>query len=299
MFDYKLQVFYSVATRLSFSKAAEELHITQPAVTKHIKNIELHFKQRLFERKGNSINLTPAGITLLQHTKTIFGQYKALQFDMNALIDQTEGVLRIAASTTVAQYVLPEALAKFHKKFPKVSLTLLNANTENVEKAILTDTVELGFIEGYSKNREIAYHPFLKDEIVLVVANGHSLFNRPAMSVKELVDKPLVLREEGSGSLEIILEALQKQSVSLQDLTIEMRLGSSESIKTYLSDKYSMAFLSVNTILKELKSGELGIIDIQDFSIERPFHFIFKQGHQSALSTLFLNFLQHHYNTKL
>ncbi|WP_062056253.1 LysR family transcriptional regulator [Aquimarina longa] len=299
MFDYKLHVFYTVANRLSFSKAGEELHITQPAVTRHIKQIEEHFNQKLFERQGNSISLTKAGKVLLAHSKEIFEHYKVLQYEMNELINKTEGILRIAASTTVAQYILPEVLAKFHKKHPKVKVTLMNANTESVEQSILDVDVELGFIEGKSKNREISYHPFLKDEIVLVVAKGHPLFNTNSIHLDFLSKMPFVLREEGSGTLETIIEALRKKNIFKTDLNIQMRLGSSESIKSYINDNNSVAFLSINTILKELKSGELGIIDINNFSIERTFYYIFRQGHHSSLSALFLKFLQNHYNISL
>lgn len=299
MFDYRLRVFFTVANRLSFSKAAEELHITQPAITRHIKQIENHFGQKLFERKGNSIALTKAGSLLFSHSKRILQGYKELEFDMNALVDRTEGVLRIAASTTVAQYVLPLLLAKFHKQYPKVKVSLISANTEDVENAVLGSDAELGFIEGRSKNRELAYQPFLKDEIVPVVGAGHPLFNANAISLQELKKQPLVLREEGSGTLEIVLQELAKAGIAFHDLNVEMRLGSSVSIKSYLGDDRSMAFLSVNTVLSELKSGELGIVDVTGLSLERDFHYIFKQGHHSALSSLFLDFLRYHYKLML
>ena len=296
MFDYKLHIFLTVANRLSFSKAADELHITQPAITRHIKQLEDHFDQKLFERKGNSIDLTHAGIVLLQHCKELFKLHKSLQFDMNALIDETQGILRIAASTTIAQYLLPEVLAKFHKKFPKVKVTLLNANTSIVEKEVLEQNVEIGFIEGSSKNRELAYNPFLKDEIVLVVAKGHQLYNAKAIDLYDLKGAPMILREKGSGTLEFILNALKTGGISENELQIEMQLGSSESIKSYLKDTESVAFLSINTILDELRSGDLGIVDINNFSIDRYFSYIHLQGHRGALSQLFIDFLQLHYN---
>ncbi|PVW13189.1 LysR family transcriptional regulator [Marixanthomonas spongiae] len=299
MVHYKLQVFYTVAKRMSFSKAASELNITQPAVTRHIKQLEDHFKQKLFERRGNSISLTRAGSVLLEHTKKLMAQYNTLEFDMNALIDRTQGELSIAASTTMAQYILPEALSKFHRKFPKVRLTLINANTREVEDKVLDASVELGFIEGHSKNREISYHPFMEDEIVLVAAKGHPLYNKGTLPVKDLSQIPLVLREEGSGSLDIIKQTLKNVGVAIESLQVVIRLGSSESMKTYIQDRQSVAFLSIHTILKELKTTELGIIDIDGLSINRKFSYIYKQGHQSSLANLFLNFLEYHYNKKL
>lgn len=299
MFDYKLHVFFTVASRLSFSRAAEELHITQPAVTRHIKQMEQHFNQKLFERKGNSISLTKAGEVLFIHTKEIMALHSELQFDMNALIDKTEGILKIAASTTIAQYVLPEVLAKFHKKYPKVKVELSSANTEGVERAITHDEAILGFIEGSSKNQEITYQPFLKDEIVLVVAQGHDLYNSGSLPIEDLPKYPLVLREVGSGTLEVIVDALAKRNIRLESLHIAMRLGSSESIKSYLGDQQSFAFLSINTVLKELKTGTLGIIDVDGLSLQRPFYYIKKQGQQSALAALFIQFVTHHYNVLL
>ena len=296
MFDYKLKVFYTVALRLSFSKAAEELRITQPAVTRHIKQIEEHFKQKLFERQGNSICLTGAGEVLLKHAKVISAHFEELQFDMNSLIENTEGTLRIAASTTVAQYILPKLLAKFHQKFPKVKITMINQNTSEVERSILDKTVELGFIEGRSKNREIAYVPFLKDEIVLVVAKGNPVFRKELLSLEELRNLPVVLREHGSGTLQVILESLDKVGIKPEELQTVMNLGSSESIKSFLADGKTVAFLSINTILKELKSGDFFIVDVEGLEIKRDFHYAIQQGHQSALSALFLKFLSHHYN---
>jgi len=296
MFDYKLHIFLTVATRSSFSKAAEDLHITQPAITRHIQQLENHFNQKLFERKGNSINLTHAGSILLEHCKALEQMHRTLQFDMNALIDKTEGTLRIAASTTIAQYILPEVLAKFHKKYPKINVTLFSANTERVEKDILGGNADIGFIEGTVKNRELAYRVFLKDEIVLVAAQGHPLFNSQAIHINAVKSLPLVLREKGSGSLEVIINSLKSVSISEVDLKIEMHLGSSESIKSYLKDKESVAFLSINTILDELKAGTLGIVDVIDFSINRQFSYIQQQGHQATLSLLFLNFIHFHYN---
>ncbi|MCF4101545.1 LysR substrate-binding domain-containing protein [Gillisia sp. M10.2A] len=296
MFDYKLKVFHTVAIRLSFSKAAEELRITQPAVTRHIKQIEAHFNQKLFDRQGNSICLTNAGEILLMHAKLISGSYEELQFDMNSLIEHTEGVLRIAASTTIAQYILPEILSKFHQKFPNVKITMINQNTAEVERSILDKSVELGFIEGRSKNREIAYTPFLEDEIVLVVAKGHPIFRREKISLEELKSISILLREQGSGTLQVTLESLNRVGLKLEDLSVIMNLGSSESIKTFLMDGKTAAFLSIHTIMKELISGDLFIVDVDTLEIRRDLHYAVQQGHPSALSSLFVKFLTRHYN---
>lgn len=295
MFDFRLQVFYKVALRLSFSKAAEELHISQPAVTRHIRQTEAHYQQKLFERKGNRITLTKAGELLVVYAQRIFRVYDELDFEMNALSNQQQGVLKIAASTTVAQYVLPGALAAFHQRFPDISIQLNSFNTENVEEAVTRQKAMIGFIEGNSKNRELAYVPFLEDEVVLVVSAKHALARRSAISLEELYTIPLLLREQGSGTLEVIFRTLEKSGFDTEKLKIEMQLGSSESIKTYLANSETAAFLSIHTIQKELKSGELFIVDVENLAITRQFSYVQQQGSQSGLAEVFIQFLKHHY----
>ena len=166
MSDFRLEVFYTVAKRLSFTKAAASLFITQPAVTKHIHELEEQYQNKLFERKGNTIQLTAAGALLLEHAETLFAIYRTIDFDMNALINRKEGTLHLGASTTIAQYVIPPLLAGFRKKFPEIQLKMLNGNTETIERYLLDKEIELGLVEGRSRNQEIQYTPFIKDEIV-------------------------------------------------------------------------------------------------------------------------------------
>ena len=175
MFDFRLQVFQAVAKRLNFTKAAAELYITQPAVTKHIHELERHFKVKLFDRNGSRIKLTSAGEILLQHTEQLFSLYRNLEFEMNNLSQKLKGKLRLGASTTIAQYVLPPVLAAFHKKFSEIQITLITNNTEQIENALKNNEIDLGIIEGHSKNASIKYSEFIKDEIVLVASNKNSL----------------------------------------------------------------------------------------------------------------------------
>ena len=151
MSDFRLKVFYAVAKRRSFTKAAAELFITQPAVTKHIHELEEEYHNRLFERIGNKIQLTHAGHLLLKHTEQLLAIYRDIDFEMNALVDKKKGVLPIGASTTIAQYVLPSILAGFRQKFTDIEISLVNGNTEKIEQALLDNEIALGIIEGYSK----------------------------------------------------------------------------------------------------------------------------------------------------
>ncbi len=297
MFDFRLKVFHTVAKRLNFTKAAQELYITQPAVTKHIQEIECHFKAKLFDRNGTKIKLTPAGETLLQYTEELFAVYRNLEFEMNTFSQSHSGKLRIGASTTVAQYVVSPILAEFHKKFNDITITLTSGNTEQIEQALLDKEIDVGIIEGRSKQNTIKYTEFKKDEIVLVSSIKNPLARKQTIKANDLKNIPLLLREPGSGTLEVIAHALKALNIKIENLQIEMQLNSTESIKQYLLHSNCMALLSVHSILKELQNKEFCIIDIDDLSIERLFYFIQLQGHAETLPELFMKFAMH-YNLK-
>ncbi len=298
MFDFRLKVFYTIAQRGSFSKAAEELHITQPAVTKHVKMLEERFGQKLFERKGYRVELTPAGEVLNTHAIAIFEQYQRLEFEMNSLLGAKRGQLEIAASTTIAQYWLPPILAMFHQKFPEVQVNLTNVNTERVERMVVDKEKQLGLIEGSSRKAGLHYEAFLKDEIVLVVGPDNPLAERGSISLDELSKVPLLVREPGSGTRQVLTQALKKAGKQLDLMNIEMQLGGSESIKSYLAHSDCGAFLSVQTILKELQNGALTIVDVNDFKVMREFFFVQPLGDHSPLTKLFKEFIILNYNLK-
>jgi len=294
MFDFRLQVFHTVARRLSFTKAAAELYITQPAVTKHIREIETHFKLQLFERKGTRIKLTPAGETLLTYTEELFTVYRNLEFEMNSFTQRHSGKLRIGASTTVAQYVLPPVLAAFHKKFTDIKVSLITNNTEQIEQALQNKSIDLGIIEGQSRNALFRYTEFIKDEIVLVANANHPLAKKQVIKPEELLKIPLLLREPGSGTLEVLAHALKPLGIKISQLQKEMQLGSTESMKLYLLNSNAMAFLSVHSILKELQNKACTIIDVKGLSIQRNFNFIQLHGQPETLPDLFMKFARHH-----
>lgn len=145
MFDFRLKVFDTVAKRLNFTKAANELNITQPAVTKHIKEIELNLNIKLFERNGTKIKLTKAGEILLKYTEEIFSVYQKMEFEIGQLQEKQKGTLRLGASTTIAQYVLPPILAEFRKRFAEIQLSLVIHNSEKIEELLVNHKIEITF----------------------------------------------------------------------------------------------------------------------------------------------------------
>ncbi|OCA72795.1 transcriptional regulator [Chryseobacterium contaminans] len=291
MFDYRLKVFHTVASRLSFTKASEELHISQPAVTKHIKEIEVQLSTKLFDRKGTSIQLTQSGKILFEYAEKIRNIYRDLEFEISQINQQHKGKLIIGASTTVAQYILPEILAKFNAYYKDIKIELLTGNTEAISALLKEEKIDLGIIEGESQSSYFDYRTFKADEIVLTAKTDHPLAHR-TINVKDLYQLNLIFREQGSGTLEFIQNRLKEKDVNINELNTVIQLGSSESIKNYLLHSDCMAFLSISTILNELKNNVLTVIDIKNFSIERDFHFILPKGEQSELIELFLRFAE-------
>lgn len=267
-------------------------------MTKHIHELEQQYNNKLFERKGNKIQLTPAGELLLTHTETLQELYRNIEFDMNTLAHQITGSLRLGASTTISHYIVAPMLAGFKKKFNDLQLKLINGNTEQIEKALLNKEIELGIVEGRSKNQELNYIEFIRDEIVLVCSKHHHLAKRSSIDAQTLISSAFVMREEGSGTRQVIDHSLKAINLRLADLKEEIQLGSTESIKSYLMHSECLAFVSVHALTNELQNGTLRVIDVEGLEITRNFYFIHLQGKPGGLSETFLRHVRHSYNLK-
>lgn len=298
IFDFRLKVFHTVASKLSFTKAAAELLITQPAVTKHIHELEQQLGLALFKRNGNSISITSAGEVLMHYAEKIFDTYSALETELSLLKDTSSGTIRIGASTTIAQNILPRLLALFKKAYPAVSFSFTQGNTDFITLQVIAEKLDIGIIEGNSHYPQIAYETFGRDEIVLVAKSASKLAKQTEIMAADLTNIPLVLREHGSGTLDVVLKTLSQVNITLKDLIIETHFQNSSSIKQYLLHSDTAAFLSIQSVLTELKQNQLSIIDIRDLEIFRTFQFIQLHGNNSKLVELFKRFCLVH-NLKL
>ncbi len=291
MRDYRLQVFYTVAQRLSFSRAADELDVSQPAVSRHIRELEKEYKVRLFDRSASSIRLTAAGKVLLRYAGEIFSRYRQLDAEMAALQNQQGGVLKIGASSTAGQYIIPEFLAAFRKDHPSVQAELSTGNTQKIEQLLHDNSVDIGIVEGNTRRAELEYQPFLRDEIVLCTRTSNPV--NPTVTLSEVRRFPMVWREAGSGSLEVIHKGLSSHHLKSSDFQTEIVLENTESIKNYLLYSDAFAFLSVAAMVKELKNNTLKIVDVEDLVIERYFYLVRKKADRNPLADLFFNYLPH------
>jgi DNA-binding transcriptional LysR family regulator len=296
IFDFRLKVFHTVASKLSFTRASSELFISQPAVTKHINELEHQLNTRLFSRKGSSIALTPSGEVLLTYAEKIFRLYASLENEIAQLSDSTSGSLKIGASTTLAQYVLPKILAQFQKMHPQVSIEFIQGNSEFVQQQVLTEKIDIAIVEGISNHTQIHYQPFVEDKIVLVAKSNRKFLTKGEIKPEQLLQIPLVLREQGSGTLEVIFKALNKANINYKDLNIALKLDNTESIKQYILHADCATFLSIHAISKELRENDLSIIDLKGIEIARTFQFIELHGQNNSLAKLFKRFCISNYN---
>ena len=296
MLDFRLKVFQSVAHNLSFTKASNELFITQPAISKHIKELESEYEVKLFNRIGNKISLTTAAEILLVYTDRIVSLHNEIKFELSQLNGNPEGVLRIGASSTISQYVIPAVLAKFNKRFPEIKLSLINGNTETIEKRLLKNEIEIGIVEGKPSNSDIRYSPFLNDEL-LVFTSAQNTILPNSVANDEFLRLPLVLRERGSGTLEIIEKSLLQFKISPKQLNVLLFLGSTEAIKSFIKTGNGVGIVSRFAIEQELSNNIFRLINTPELKLYRQFYFISPQGPEPVgLVKLFLNFVQQHYN---
>lgn len=263
MSDFRLKVFLSVAKNLSFTKASQELFVSQPAITKHIQELETCYQVRLFDRQGNKISLTEAGKLLQEHSEKILEDYKRLEYEMHLLHNEYIGDLKLGASTTISQYVLPPLLANFIAKFPQVNLSLLNGNSREIEAALQEHRIDLGLVEGICRLPNLRYTTFLQDELVAVVHTGSKLSLPDEITLEDLSRIPLVLRERGSGTLDVFERALSEHNMKLSSLNVLLYLGSTESIKLFLEHTDCIGIVSIRSISRELLSGTFRVIGLK------------------------------------
>ncbi|MGS0747603.1 LysR substrate-binding domain-containing protein [Halpernia sp. GG3] len=281
----KLQIFKYVALNLSFTKAAEQFFISQPAISKLIRNLEDEYKTQFFIRQKNSILLTPEGQIFLKYTSQILAIYEEMETEFLSTKNSMPQNITFGASTTIATYIIPKIISQFQVKFPQSSFDIKSANSEQIEEEILNQKLDFGIIEGKNTNRKLQYKKFIKDEIVLVTNSKNKTIKKDFITLQNLTKLPLITREIGSGTRDIITEALHKKGIN--KLNPVITLNSTEAIKNYLKHSNHYAFISISAISEDLKNNNLKIIDINDFILERWFYFVSRTGYQSQLLDYF------------
>ncbi|WP_159888648.1 LysR substrate-binding domain-containing protein [Paenibacillus puerhi] len=284
-----LKVFVTVAEQSNFSRAAEILHLSQPGVSLHIRNLENEFGVKLMHRSSKQVKLTEAGHILFKRAKQILAHYEAAKEDISLLRNEVTGSLKIGASFTIGEYILPRLLAEFVHQYPQVDIQVTIANTEEIAQAVHSNELDVGLVEGSVEYPGIQVTPpFMEDEMVLVVPSEHPLHSLGTVEPDMLQDQVWVVRESGSGTRAFSDQFIQDTGLRVQRSFV---FNSSQGVKEAVVAGLGVAMLSRWVIRKELESGELHSIQVKDKRFTR--HFYVLQETKSSFGTMALTmFLQ-------
>ena len=297
MENFRLKVFRTVAHHLNFRRASEELFISQPAVTQQIKALEEEVGLPLFDRAGGRVALTPVG-------KILFGyavKLKELAEEAEQAIAQESGAhagrLSIGASQTIGQYLLPTLMAAFLRENPRIELTAMSGNTDEVLEALTSHSIDIALIEGPALRRDIVVEPFMEDHMVLAAPAGH-LWTEHEISVATLIEEPLLMREQGSGSRRVVEQALEKAGYHTKDLKIAMTLDSTEGLLSAVEAGLGTAFVSRWAVRNQLTLGTLKVVNVKGLMLKRMFSVAYPTGPTpSGNAGVFHRFVLGHANT--
>ncbi len=283
MADRRLKVFYTVARLLSFTKAAESLHMTQPAVTFQVRQLEEHFDTRLFDRTHNRVTLTDVGLVVYEVAERIFEHYDEMERRVREMTGEMGGSLNIGASMTVAENMLPALLGQFKKKHPDLNVRLKVGNSEAIVSMVEHNVIDLAIVEGSISNKNLMVEACRDDELVVIMPPDHPLAKCETVTVDQLMPYQFICREEGSGTREAIFNYLVDQGYP-DGWTVCMELGSPEAIKGAVEAGMGLSVMSKSGISKELKLEMLVSVPL-DPPLLRGFSFV-RQRHKFRLPAM-------------
>lgn len=285
-----LAVFHAVATEGSVSRAADRLMVSQPAVSKQLREFERSLGTPLFDRLPKGVRPTAAGELLGGYARRIFALQAEAEQALADLRGLGRGRLSVGASTTIGVYLLPEVFVRFRQAYPGIAMHLEIANSEVIRQRLADGAIDVGLTEGeVESDGALESAVFMEDELVAVASPGHPLTRRPAVPAADLCREPFVVRETGSGTKSVVERALAGQGLSVRPV---MSLGSTEAIKRAVAAGVGVAVVSRLTIGLELQVGRLAQVRLSDLTIRRPLHRLSVRGrHESGAVGEFLRML--------
>ncbi|WP_300335946.1 LysR family transcriptional regulator [Accumulibacter sp.] len=290
MADRRLQVFHAVAKHLSFTKAGEALHMTQPAVTFQIKQLEERFNTRLFDRGGGRISLTPAGDLVLDYAERILALSAELDIRVAEMTGQMSGSLLVGASTTIAEFMLPPILGEFNVRYPQVRARLTVANSEAISNAIAAHTLDIGLIESQVTQPSLQSEVCGDDELQVVCTPSHPLAGQQEVDARSLLAHDFIAREPGSSTREITDSYLRACGVEPEQLRTVMELSSPEALKGVVATGLGFSIVSRASFEKERQLGTLVGVSLRP-ALKRTLSLIYpKERFRSQVVLSFVEF---------
>lgn len=289
----RLKTFIAVAEKKSFSEAARILYVTQPTITSQVKALEEELNTKLFERTTKKVALTKSAYVLLKYAKEMIRLSDSAQKEILQMENTVNGDLRMGCSLTVGEYILPEFLKRFKDMYPLIHMSVEIANSRNIVGNIKDQLIDVGLIETPIEDPHITMEPILEDELVLIAAPDYFSHHELKISPDKLMETPLIIREEGSGTREVVNHYLQKAGLSLDDLNVVMELGSTEAIKAAVESGLGVSFVSKSAIKKEQKLKMLKAYHVKNITFYRYFYIALRKDHVSkSITELFLEELR-------
>lgn len=270
-----LKTFVTVVEEKSLSRAAENLYLTQPAVSKHIKALERFFNVSFFHRQGQKVSLTEEGEVFYTQAKEIIKKWDNTLQVMGELSGKVGGVLKIGASTIPGEYILPYLLGAYKQEYPEVEIKLEIGDTSKIVRMLLAEDIHMGVVGARVERKRLKAKKFIEDEIVLIMPEGHPLSKNEKIYPSDLLQDNLIWREKGSGTRKVVEEKLVKGGMSLDDLKPVLELGSTQSIITAVEAGLGISFVSFWAVKKEQASKKLVVKNIEGISMKRDLFFLY------------------------
>ncbi|MBS1246556.1 MAG: LysR family transcriptional regulator [Proteobacteria bacterium] len=284
----QLKVFEAVARHLNYTRAAEELHLTQPAVSMQVKQLEESLGVAFFEQLGKRIHLTEAGQELLGYARTITQQLDELEGVLNRMKGLGGGRLRISVATT-ANYFIPTLLGSFSRRYPDVTISLDVTNRETLLRQLTENTVDLVVMGQPPAEADVEAQAFMENPLVVVAPTDHPLAKKQKIPLARLQEETFLVRESGSGTRIAMERFFSERGMRLKT---GMEVGSNEAIKQSVQAGLGLGLLSRATIEQELALGRLAVLDVADFPIMRHWYVVHRQGKRlSAAAEAFKQFM--------
>jgi DNA-binding transcriptional LysR family regulator len=270
----RLRIFVQSAKNLNFTQTARQLHVSQPTVSHHIKELEGEIGSPLFMRVGGGLQLTEAGRALLPWARKLLREATQLEDMMTSIQDKVVGHLRIACSTTTGKYILPQFAARFHAKHERVRVSILRCVAENVVPKLMEDEANLGVVSYDVCGGDLECQEFFTDHIILIVPPCHPWTRRAEIETSELLDEPIILREPGSGTRRVMLAELGKHDIALDDLDVFLEVGNAEAIVKTVEAGYGVAFVSRFAAAWALDCGTVAEVKVSGISMHRQVYMV-------------------------
>jgi DNA-binding transcriptional LysR family regulator len=289
----QLEIFVKVAELGSFSKAAESLYLTQPTVSEHIRTLEDELGVRLLDRLGRGAAVTRAGQLLLSYAHRILGLSREARQAMEGFQGRMSGELQVGASTIPGEYILPAMIGRFKDKYPDISITLLIGDSQAVVEWVAQGRAELGVVGARLAQRGVEYKELMPDEVVVVVPASHAWHGRKQITLEELRNEPLLIRERGSGTRAALEAALSDAGLDLGAFRIVGEMGSTKAIKQAVKAGVGVSVVSKRAVEEECKHGLCWCLRVKDLKVLRSFHLVtHRERSRSPLAEAFRVFLE-------